>query len=874
MSHNPAYLPYMTNSLAIRQEIQRFESVHPSIYAIYDLIELVPDPLLAQQIREHVVCIEDSFVNSQEWTLSRSVPDIRLGIVGSLSSGKSALVHRYLTGSYMQEESPEGGRFKKEIVVDGQSYLLLIRDEGGPPELQFTSWVDAVIFVFSLENETSFNAIYNYYAKMAQYRNIQDVPLILVGTQDACNESNPRIIDDSRARKLANDLKRCAYYETCATYGLNVERVFQDACQKICVARGAAPRPTTPTHFVPRPYPGYVASPTNGYPPVPGGHQAHSPGSALPYHQQVSPAHVAQPLPAFSAKEQQAQQRHSQSVTSVIINPVAVEDFRSRVEGRVVVEGSGRERGAMNSSGSGSGGEGGGKFIVPGGSGENKENRGELPTPSSTPTSVRKNRRRSNLFTPSAKGKEKFEEKKPGEVGSGRSIPLRQGYLFKKSNKMMNRDWKKKYVTLCDDGKITYHPSLHDYMENVHGKEIPLQCVTVKVPGQAPGGARRPVPLMGSAGVSSNGGLSNGVTGSKGEVTLTGYEVLREASGGEEKEEGKHSGDTPNVKKRHRRMKSNPKGGAEVEEETFELQIVSLDNKQWHFEAGSAEDRDEWVQAIEQQILNSLQGNESSKARGGGGNNLGDQASISRLRTEVRGNARCVDCDAPSPDWASLNLGVLVCIECSGIHRNLGSHISRVRSLDLDEWPPGHIAVMTCMGNYIANCLWEARLQPGLKKPGPDSPREEKERFIKAKYERKEWLTALPAPHSPAQALVDAICRCDIAEVSLALAHSSLEEVNSCVSPRDARTPLHLAAALGNLPITQLLIWANANLGATDHDGRTCVSHARSSGAMDVVSLLLAAGCPESAPGGTLPRRRGSGETRHRGGKEVSSSVL
>ena len=54
--------------------------------------------------------------------------------------------------------------------------------------------------------------------------------------------------------------------------------------------------------------------------------------------------------------------------------------------------------------------------ISAGGSGENKENRGELPTPSSTPTSVRKNRRRSNLFTPSAKGKEKFEEKKPGEV--------------------------------------------------------------------------------------------------------------------------------------------------------------------------------------------------------------------------------------------------------------------------------------------------------------------------------------------------------------------------------------------------------------------------------------------------------------------------
>ena len=50
--------PYLSSSLAIRQEIQRFESVHPSIYAIYDLIEAIPDPLIQQQIREHVVCIE------------------------------------------------------------------------------------------------------------------------------------------------------------------------------------------------------------------------------------------------------------------------------------------------------------------------------------------------------------------------------------------------------------------------------------------------------------------------------------------------------------------------------------------------------------------------------------------------------------------------------------------------------------------------------------------------------------------------------------------------------------------------------------------------------------------------------------------------
>lgn len=164
------------HSLAIRQEIQRFESVHPSIYAIYDLIDLVSEAHIAKQIREHVVAIEgillkadicsratsallfviliiviinvilmlsvyfghsiDSFVNSHEWTLARDVPELHLGIIGSSDSGKSALVHRYLTGSFMHEESPEGGRFKKEVFINDQSYLLLIRDEGGVPEAQ------------------------------------------------------------------------------------------------------------------------------------------------------------------------------------------------------------------------------------------------------------------------------------------------------------------------------------------------------------------------------------------------------------------------------------------------------------------------------------------------------------------------------------------------------------------------------------------------------------------------------------------------------------------------------------------------------------------------------------------------------------------
>ncbi|KAF5396008.1 arf-GAP with GTPase ANK repeat and PH domain-containing protein 1 [Paragonimus heterotremus] len=236
---------------SVRQEIIRFESVHPSIYAIYDLIDAIEDKNISESLRQLVVSIEDAFVNSQEWTLSYCVPDIKLGLLGSVQSGKSALVHRYLTGTYLHEESPEGGRFKKEVSVDNQSHLLLIRDEGGPPDQQFSHWVDGIIFVFSLENFESYQTVYDYFARLTTYRNTSNLPILLVGTQDSNCEPYVRVVDDARARKLASDLDRCVYYETCAAYGLNVERVFQDACLRILHARSASPvcqppRPTTP----------------------------------------------------------------------------------------------------------------------------------------------------------------------------------------------------------------------------------------------------------------------------------------------------------------------------------------------------------------------------------------------------------------------------------------------------------------------------------------------------------------------------------------------------------------------------------------------------------------------------------------------------
>ena len=104
-------------------------------------------------------------------------------MVGSINSGKSALVHRYLTGTYVEDEAPEGGRFKKEIVSGGQSSLLLVRNEGGIPDSQFASWVDGIIFVFNLADESSFQTIFKLKQRLSQYRDLTNIPLILVGTQ-------------------------------------------------------------------------------------------------------------------------------------------------------------------------------------------------------------------------------------------------------------------------------------------------------------------------------------------------------------------------------------------------------------------------------------------------------------------------------------------------------------------------------------------------------------------------------------------------------------------------------------------------------------------------------------------------------------------
>jgi stromal membrane-associated protein len=102
-------------------------------------------------------------------------------------------------------------------------------------------------------------------------------------------------------------------------------------------------------------------------------------------------------------------------------------------------------------------------------------------------------------------------------------------------------------------------------------------------------------------------------------------------------------------------------------------------------------------------------------------------------------NRECADCHSKGPRWASVNLGIFVCIQCSGIHRSLGVHISKVRSVTLDTWLPEQVAFIQGMGNVKANQYWEAELPPSYRRPN-ENDRGGLESFIRAKYEAKRWV--------------------------------------------------------------------------------------------------------------------------------------
>jgi Arf-GAP with SH3 domain, ANK repeat and PH domain-containing protein len=182
-------------------------------------------------------------------------------------------------------------------------------------------------------------------------------------------------------------------------------------------------------------------------------------------------------------------------------------------------------------------------------------------------------------------------------------------------------------------------------------------------------------------------------------------------------------------------------------------------------------------------------------------------ASSDKLLKQVReadaGNTVCADCDSDSKvDWVSINLGIVLCIECSGIHRSLGTHISKVRSLTLDttSFTQDTIEILLTIGNRVSNMIWEARLDRSpnspTPKPTPTSSREARLRFITLKYSERAFVQPISSTlshySSADETLLASIKKNDIQNVLYALALRA----NPNAADRSRHThPVHLALA-------------------------------------------------------------------------------
>ncbi|GAM20843.1 hypothetical protein SAMD00019534_040180 [Acytostelium subglobosum LB1] len=175
-------------------------------------------------------------------------------------------------------------------------------------------------------------------------------------------------------------------------------------------------------------------------------------------------------------------------------------------------------------------------------------------------------------------------------------------------------------------------------------------------------------------------------------------------------------------------------------------------------QAESEEERDRWVTAIQEAISNSLNSQTLDKRTGNmsssGVTQLGKSNAnlptpsqtpdeinqqVVRIIQKAAGNNVCADCTSADPDWASINMGVLICKGCSGVHRSLGTHISKVRSLTLDKWSPESIYFMREVGNSKFNVIYEHSLSDQVK-PTEKCDRAVKEAYIKAKYQTRDFM--------------------------------------------------------------------------------------------------------------------------------------
>uniref|UniRef100_A0A673CHE0 Arf-GAP with coiled-coil, ANK repeat and PH domain-containing protein n=1 Tax=Sphaeramia orbicularis TaxID=375764 RepID=A0A673CHE0_9TELE len=190
-------------------------------------------------------------------------------------------------------------------------------------------------------------------------------------------------------------------------------------------------------------------------------------------------------------------------------------------------------------------------------------------------------------------------------------------------------------------------------------------------------------------------------------------------------------------------------------ERRFCFEVVSP-TKSCMMQADSEKLRQAWIKAVQNSIATAFRdkGDDGEKldrksSTSTGSLDSGGEPKERSLKGEsalqkvlaIPGNSCCCDCGQPDPRWASINLGITLCIQCSGIHRSLGVHFSKVRSLTLDTWEPELLKLMCELGNRVINQIYEARREElGARKPQSGDPRHEVEAYIKAKYVDRRFI--------------------------------------------------------------------------------------------------------------------------------------